>query len=125
MSNPLKNNFTGQQINPQMAQMFNNPQMQLVAKLMNSPVGQLILPILQGQGISPKQLMGIVRENPQYLIQLLGKTQKGAELINKAQNVLAGRSANDLGQYAMQQAKQNGITEEEFRQIASQLGIKV
>jgi len=39
--------------------------------------------------------------------------------------VLAGRSANDIGSYAMQQAKQNGITEDEFRQIAQQLGIKV
>ena len=92
---------------------------------MNSPVAQLVLPILQGQGISPKHLMGIIKENPQYLIQLLGKTQKGSELINKAQNVLAGRSANDIGKYAMQQAKQNGITEDEFRQIAEQFGIKV
>ena len=125
MSNPLKNGFSGPQINPQIMDMLNNPQMQLVAKIMNSPVAQLVLPILQGQGISPKQLMGIARENPQYLIQLLGKTQKGAELINKAQNVLAGRSANDIGSYAMQQAKQNGITEDEFRQIAQQLGIKV
>ena len=30
MSNPLKNGFSGPQVNPQMMDMVNNPQMQLV-----------------------------------------------------------------------------------------------